>query len=199
MALQDGKWWRRDQRDSTSPSLRNGKRRPRSEERGWDTPKTPGHPHEAQEQILPLQGAETPEFFGMGWIISGIGACVNTPQRFWECGEGKAGTVSHTPHTHTLPNVPFSHPRADPSPTGTLSRHRDLVPKSSPSPRHVCTLPPSPAQLLAQVPSSAGSSPWIHPSRAWNILGKVPGEFNPRNHLEDPRKKNPGKFNPRNH
>lgn len=92
---------------------------------------------EAQEQILLLQGAADSGIFWDGWIISGAGACVNTPKRFSECGEGKAGTVSHTPHTHTLPNIPFSHPQTNPSPTGTLSQHRDLIPKSSPSPSHV--------------------------------------------------------------
>lgn len=107
---------------------------------------------EAQEQILLLQGAVDSGIFRDGWITSGTGACLNTPGRFSECGEGKAGSVSHTPHTHTLPDIPFSHPQTNPSPTGTLSRHRDLIPKSSPSPSHGHTLPPSSARLLAQVP-----------------------------------------------
>lgn len=119
------------------------------------------HP-EAQEQILLLQRAG---IFRDGWIISGAGACLDTPRKFSECGEGRAGAVSHTPHTHTLPDFPFSHPQTDPSPTGTLSGHGDLIPKSSPSPRHVNT------QIPLLLPScwlrslfSAGSSP-LDPSK----------------------------------
>lgn len=103
------------------------------------------------------------DYFG-NW---GLFEHCSAPKRFSKCGDGNACTLSHTPHAHTrsLPNIPFSHPQTNSvSHRDTITALAALVPKSSPSLRHVHTLSPffCPTVCWLSSPFSAGSSPRNH-------------------------------------
>lgn len=152
----------------------DGKRRLWNEERGLGYPKHPQAPaltsstRHRNKSFSSRGAADSGIFFGDGWIILGTRACVNTLEMLSECGEGEAGTVSHTPHTHALPNIPFSHPRTNPSPTGIAAitapgSRSQILSLSRPRVRHFPLFLPN---CWLRSLSSAGSSPSIHPSNS---------------------------------
>lgn len=189
----------------------DGKRRLWGEERGWDTPRTPGHlpcpPAGAAGNLSRGTGANhSPpgghrlqnfsgwvDYFGHWGLFEHPGKVV----RVWG-GKGRP-SLTHTSHPHA-------------------SRYSFLTPPDqSVSHRDTITAPGSHSQVLSLSQPRAYTSTFFCPAvgsgpssqqvhlpgsvqaEVWKILGKVLRELNKGNHssssLEDPRKKFQGDLN----